>query len=187
MPLQRPARLLRATLEAREERPRGVDAEERLQRPSGACPNSPVLPVQIVEYNYAVENYTVDLGGGLLKYGVESGSIAAADFVAQLAGAFKVGARVMVPHLACFVTGRDPEREDVSGAITGYTSSTRYEVRFYTLCIHCARAVQMCALLFPAPFAHHAYPMHMISAPCAYRCSSTTARRSVTSGPTRSE
>ena len=40
----------------------------------------------------------------------------------------------MVPHLACFVQGRDPEREDVSGAITGYTSSTRYSVRFYRLC-----------------------------------------------------
>jgi len=32
----------------------------------------------------------VDLGGGLLKYGVESGSIAAADFVAQLAGLVRV-------------------------------------------------------------------------------------------------
>ena len=39
----------------------------------------------------------------------------------------------MVPHLACFVQGRDPEREDVSGAITGYTSSTRYSVRFLFL------------------------------------------------------
>jgi len=105
-----------------------VDVEERLQWRSSACPKSPVFPLQIVEYNYAIENYTVDLGGGLLKYGVESGSIAEADFVAKLAGAFKVGARVMVPHLACFVTGRDPEREDVSGAITGYTSSTRYAV-----------------------------------------------------------
>ena len=93
----------------------------------------------------------MDLGGGLLKYGVESGSIAEADFVAKLAGAFKVGARVMVPHLACFVTGRDPEREDVSGAITGYTSSTRYEVRFYTLCTCCANVCSAlsCALCTP--------------------------------------
>ena len=159
--------MLRAALEARDESPRGVDAEaRRLQRRSGACPNSPVLPVQIVEYNYAIENYTVDLGGGLLKYGVESGSIAEADFVAKLAGAFKVGARVMVPHLACFVTGRDPEREDVSGAITGYKASTRYEVRSYRLFTHCAYAfgrlctcakyfAQLCAFLFlPAPCAH---------------------------------
>ena len=58
----------------------------------------------------------------------ERGGLPSLDFVAKLAGAFKVGARVMVPHLACFVTGRDPEREDVSGAITGYTSSTRYAV-----------------------------------------------------------
>ncbi len=139
----------------------------------GGCSGAPVpaqtrqfCPVQIVEYNYAIENYTVDLGGGLLKYGVESGSIAEADFVAKLAGAFKVGARVMVPHLACFVTGRDPEREDVSGAITGYKASTRYEVRSYRLFTHCACAfgrlctcakyfAQLCAFLFlPAPCAH---------------------------------
>ena len=44
---------------------------------------------------------------------------------------------MMVPHLACFVQGRDPEREDVSGAITGYTSSTRYSVRFCRACTHC--------------------------------------------------
>ena len=83
-----------------------MDVEERLQWRSSACPKSPVFPLQIVEYNYAIENYTVDLGGGLLKYGVESGSIAEADFVAKMAGAFKVGARVMVPHLACYVSGR---------------------------------------------------------------------------------
>ena len=131
----------------------------------GGCSGAPVpaqtrqfCPVQIVEYNYAIENYTVDLGGGLLKYGVESGSIAEADFVAKLAGAFKVGARVMVPHLACFVTGRDPEREDVSGAITGYKAATRYEVRSYRLCIHCACAFTLrnCGafLFFSAPCAH---------------------------------
>jgi hypothetical protein len=118
---------------------------------------------QVVEYNHAVETYTVDLGGGLLKYGVESGSIAAADFVAQLAGAFKVGARVMVPHLACFVSGRDPEREDVSGAITGYTSSTRYSVRFYRPCMHCALrtlSFTLCVfLLILARCAHHARAM----------------------------
>lgn len=167
MPLQRPARLLRAALEARDESPRGVDAEaRRLQRRSGACPNSPVLPVQIVEYNYAIENYTVDLGGGLLKYGVESGSIAEADFVAKLAGAFKVGARVMVPHLACFVTGRDPEREDVSGAITGYKASTRYEVRSYRLFTHCACAFTLRNCVHSSSFlrpvhTHRAYPMRI--------------------------
>ena len=55
-----------------------------------ACTTAGFPCAQIVEYNHAVETYTVDLGGGLLKYGVESGSIAAADFVAQLAGLVRV-------------------------------------------------------------------------------------------------
>ena len=68
----------------------------------------------------------------------------------------------MVPHLACFVQGRDPEREDVSGAITGYTSSTRYSVRFCRACTHCACTLTftLCAfLLILARCAHHAHTM----------------------------
>ena len=99
----------------------------------------------------------------------------------------------MVPHLACFVQGRDPEREDVSGAITGYTSSTRYSVRFYRLCTVHAHA--QFHFVRTSLFLHAVHTMrtpcvsdaHNVRMPCAYRCSLTTARPSVTSGPTRSE
>ena len=69
----------------------------------------------------------------------------------------------MVPHLACFVQGRDPEREDVSGAITGYTSSTRYSVRFCRACTHCAcaRSLSLCA--HSSSFLH---AVHTMRTPC---------------------
>ena len=94
--------------------------------------NGEYAPATVVEYNMAVETYTVDLGGGMLKYCVESGSIAPADHLAAVAGDFKVGLRVMVPHLGMFISGRDPEREDVVGEIAGYTPGSQYEVRLDT-------------------------------------------------------
>ena len=38
----------------------------------------------------------------------------------------------MVPHLGMFISGRDPEREDVVGEISGYTPESQYEVRLDT-------------------------------------------------------
>ena len=94
--------------------------------------NGEYAPATIIEFNFATETYTVDLGGGMLKYCVESGSIAPADHVAAMVGDFKVGLRVMVPHLGMFISGRDPEREDVVGEISGYTPESQYEVRLDT-------------------------------------------------------
>ena len=66
--------------------------------------------------------YTVDVGGGVLKYGVEESYITHVDHTGEWAGKHFIGRRVRVPHLG-------PREADKMGTIRGHNDANhRYSV-----------------------------------------------------------
>ena len=67
-----------------------------------------------------MEVYTVDVGGGVLKYGVEESYITHVDHTGEWAGKHFIGRKVRLPHLS----GRDADKQ---GTIRGHNErrSTR--------------------------------------------------------------
>jgi len=67
----------------------------------------------IVEYDEVMECYTCDVGGGVLKYGVEESYITHVDHSGEWAGKHFIGRKVRIAHLG----GRDPDK---NGVIRGF-------------------------------------------------------------------
>ena len=60
-----------------------------------------------------MEVYTVDVGGGVLKYGVEESYITHVNHTGEWAGKHFIGRKVRLPHLS----GRDSDKQ---GTIRGH-------------------------------------------------------------------
>ena len=77
----------------------------------------------VVEYDEIFETYTVDVGGGVLKYGVEESYITHVDHTGEWAGKHFIGRKVRMPHLG-------PREIDKQGTIRGHNQVTdRYSVQ----------------------------------------------------------
>ena len=84
--------------------------------------NGSISYASIVEYDEVMEVYTVDVGGGVLKYGVEESYITHVDHTGEWAGRHFSGRKVRVPHLG-------PREVDKMGTIRGHNDNTnKYSV-----------------------------------------------------------
>ena len=84
--------------------------------------NGSISYATIVEYDEVMEVYTVDVGNGILKYGVEESYITHVDHTGEWAGRHFVGRKVRCAHLG--------KREiDKNGVIKGFNEHTQcYQV-----------------------------------------------------------
>ena len=81
--------------------------------------NGGISYATIVEYDEVMEVYTVDVGNGILKYGVEESYITHVDVDnGQWAGRHFVGRKVRIAHLG-------PRNIDKEGVIKGFNDATQ--------------------------------------------------------------
>ena len=81
--------------------------------------NGGISYATIVEYDEVMEVYTVDVGNGILKYGVEESYITHVDVDnGQWAGKHFVGRKVRIAHLG-------PRNIDKNGVIKGFNDATQ--------------------------------------------------------------
>ena len=86
--------------------------------------NGSISYALIVEYDEVMKVYTVDVGSGILKYGVEESYITHVDHTGEWAGKHFIGRKVRVPSMG----GRD---FDKNGIIRGHSEgSDTYTVSF---------------------------------------------------------
>ena len=86
--------------------------------------NGSISYATIVEYDEVMEVYTVDVGNGILKYGVEESYITHVDHTGEWAGKHFIGRKVRVPSMG----GRDIDK---NGIIRGHNeASDLYTVAF---------------------------------------------------------
>jgi len=80
--------------------------------------NGSISYASIFEFDEVMQAYTVDVGGGVLKYGVEESYITHVDHTGEWAGKHFVGRKVRIPHLG-------PREVDKTGIIRGHDDNTR--------------------------------------------------------------
>jgi hypothetical protein len=86
--------------------------------------NGSISYATIVEYDEVMEVYTVDVGNGILKYGVEESYITHVDHTGEWAGKHFIGRKVRVPDMG----GRDIDK---NGIIRGHSEAMdTYTVSF---------------------------------------------------------
>ena len=78
--------------------------------------NGSISYATIVEYDEVLEVYTVDVGNGILKYGVEESYITHVDHTGEWAGRHFIGRKVRIAHLG-------HRNIDKNGTIRGFSEA----------------------------------------------------------------
>jgi len=92
--------------------------------------NGSTSEASIVEYDEVMETYVVDVGGGMLKYGVEESYITPVEHSKVRCGEHFEGRSVRIPHLKHMLAlTRRVHEADLNGTVRGYNEKTgRYTV-----------------------------------------------------------
>jgi len=92
--------------------------------------NGSTSGASIVEYDEVMETYVVDVGGGMLKYGVEESYITPIEHSKERCGNHFKGRKVRVPHLSQMISlMRTVTEIDLNGTIKDWNEKTdRYTV-----------------------------------------------------------
>jgi len=92
--------------------------------------NGSTSEAMIVEYDEVMETYVVDVGAGVLKYGVEESYVAPAEHSKIRCGDHFQGRKVRIPHLKHMISlSRRVHEADLNGTIRDHDDKTgRYVV-----------------------------------------------------------
>ncbi len=99
--------------------------------------NGEKSPATVVEFDEVMETYTLDIGGGILKYGVEEsyiyGLLQDDDkmYTTEWAGKHFVGRKVRLPHLPCWRCDHDALLRAATGIVLDHECDKNGAIRTY--------------------------------------------------------